>query len=150
MPAFTYLALDCCSSRSNGSLLDIQMQSARWLYSMTTFCPTINQDGIYMTWDCAFPHKLRPPDGVRHTHKKKQKKNVENKCIFYGSMSKTDFCEKTREKNTNCDTNNPITMRTQPSEAGREKTLELKLRFCFLVTELWSPKWRTLQTLESL
>lgn len=54
----TYLALDCCLSQSNESLLDIQMLFYLSPYSMTTFFLTINQDDIYMTLDYAFPHKL--------------------------------------------------------------------------------------------
>lgn len=55
----TYLALDYYSFQSNVSPRDIQMLFDLLFYSMTIFCPTINQDDIYTILGCVSLRKLQ-------------------------------------------------------------------------------------------
>lgn len=52
------MEMDCYSFQSNVSPLDIQMLYDLPSYSKTISFPTINQDDIYMIWDCRFLRKL--------------------------------------------------------------------------------------------
>ena len=55
----TYFGSDCCSSQTNGSLLDIQTLFELAIYNKTISCQTKGPDGICMTWGFDFPHKLQ-------------------------------------------------------------------------------------------